>query len=198
MHADEPGLEYRAPSWRHLTSRTVTLTWRDGGTITNLAPDPHGVESDPVVRSRDARIPKCYTTDQRNAGPGVLSYTSAPMPQATAVIGIPRVRLEYTTASSDYWIGARLYDLAPEGDMTLITRGICRVNTATAKDRLCDVFDLFGVAWLLEEEHAFVLEVTQSDSPYLRRDNIPSSVTVTSADLTIPVARPEFEKDPRA
>ncbi|MFN2525121.1 MAG: CocE/NonD family hydrolase, partial [Actinomycetota bacterium] len=47
MHADEPGLEYRAPSWRHLTSRTVTLTWRDGGTITNLAPDPHGVESDP-------------------------------------------------------------------------------------------------------------------------------------------------------
>ncbi|HEX2240848.1 MAG TPA: CocE/NonD family hydrolase C-terminal non-catalytic domain-containing protein, partial [Actinomycetota bacterium] len=195
--ADEPGLEYRAPSWRHLTSRTVTLTWREGGTLTNAAPDPHGIESDPIVRSRDARIPKCYTTNQSNPGPGVIRYESAPMTQATPIIGIPRLRLDYATPSNDYWLAARLYDLDPDGNMTLITRGICRVNTSAAKDRTCDMFDLFGVAWLMETDHAFVVEISQSDSPFLRKDNIPSSVTVTAADLTIPVTPAKFEKDPR-
>ncbi|MDQ3958346.1 MAG: hypothetical protein M3273_08510, partial [Actinomycetota bacterium] len=106
---------------------------------------------------------------------------------------------EYETAATDYWIAARVYDRQPDGGaMTMVTRGVCRVNTAAHEDRDCAVFDLHGNGWLFEKDHTLVIEVTQADSPYLRRNNNLSTIEFKSANIRIPAADRSRISDPRA
>ena len=47
-------------------------------------------------------------------------------------------------------------------------------------------YDLYGNHWQLEKGHELLLEVTGDDSPFFRRDNIPSMTTIDAAKLTLP------------
>ncbi|MDP9067017.1 MAG: hypothetical protein M3N53_01545 [Actinomycetota bacterium] len=183
--ADEPGAEHRARSWRALAPQRVTFGWGAGGTTSNGALDGHAQESDPVARDRTAD--KCFTTSQASPGPGVVVYEDD-VKEPFTMMGIPTLKLEHQSSAPDYWLAARLFDKAPNGTMTMVTRGVCRVNTAVAPDRNCRHFDLFGNAWIFEKGHKIVIEVTQSDQPFLRRDNFPSTVTYSGASIEIPVS----------
>ena len=108
--------------------------------------------------------------------------------------GLPLLRLKYTTAATDYWIAARLFDQSADGSMTLVTRGVCRVNTA-ASDETCRVFALFGNAWTFPKGHKLVLELSQADQPFLRRDNFPSTIEFPDVQLTVPTTKGRFKKD---
>ncbi len=182
--ADEPGIEYRAGSWRALGRKIVSFGWGPGGTTSNGAPDSHAQESDPVARDRTSN--KCFTT-QGSPGPGVVVYEDD-VRESFTMMGIPTLKLEHQTSAPDYWLAARLFDKRPDGAMTMVTRGVCRVNTAVAPDRNCQRFDLFGNGWRFEKGHKIVIEVTQSDQPFLRRDNFPSTVTYSGAKIEIPAA----------
>ncbi|HYP23809.1 MAG TPA: CocE/NonD family hydrolase C-terminal non-catalytic domain-containing protein [Actinomycetota bacterium] len=199
LPADEPGLTYAAPTWRALAPQDEVLGWSGGGTTSTLAPDLHGVESDPVARSRNANVPKCYTTSEIESGPNVVQYESEPLKEPFTLLGIPTLTLDYTTTATDYWIAARVYDRQPDGgDMTLVTRGLCRVNTAVNEERDCKVFDLHGNGWRFEKDHTVVIEVTQADTPFLRRDNVISTITYESANIRLPIADESRVADPRA
>ena len=198
LPADEPGLTYAAPTWRKLAPTDLVLGWSGGGTTSTLAPDMHGVESDPVARSRNANVPKCYTTSDTDPGPNVVQYESEPLPRPFTLLGIPTLTLEYSTTATDYWIAARVYDRQPDGGaMTLVTRGVCRVDTAANEKRDCKVFDLHGNGWRFEKDHTVVIEVTQADSPFLRRDSVPSTIDYASANIRIPIADESRLADPR-
>jgi dienelactone hydrolase len=199
LPADEPGLTYAAPTWRALAPRDVVFGWSGGGTTSVLAPDLHGAESDPVARSRNASVPKCYTTSETEPGMGVVQYESDPITKPFTLLGIPTLTLEYDTTATDYWIAARLYDRQPDGGaMTLVTRGVCRVNLEANEERDCAIFDLHGNGWRFEKDHTLVIEVTQADSPFLRRNNEITTITFESANVRIPIADPRRVSDPRA
>ncbi|HEV2755361.1 MAG TPA: CocE/NonD family hydrolase C-terminal non-catalytic domain-containing protein [Actinomycetota bacterium] len=199
LPADEPGLTYAAPTWRALAPNDVVLGWAGGGTTSVLAPDLHGLESDPVARSRNANVAKCYTTSDTEPGMNVVQYETEPLAKPFTLLGIPTLTLEYETAATDYWIAARVYDRQPDGGaMTLVTRGVCRVNLAAHEERTCEVFDLHGNGWRFEKGHTLVIEVTQADSPFLRRDNAISTIDFKSANIRLPVADPKRVSDPRA
>ena len=193
--ADEPGAEYRAPSWRALAPTLEKFSWGAGGaatsTTTSTAVDGHAQESDPVTRDRQAN--KCFTT-QSSPGPGVVVYEDDIRRDFT-MMGIPTLKLEHETTATDYWIAARLFDKKPDGTMTMVTRGVCRVNKAASPDETCQSFDLFGNGWMFEKGHKLVIEVTQSDQPFLRRDNLPSTVTYKSANIELPVAPEALKVD---
>ena len=194
---DEPGIEYRAPSWRALTGgKPFVLGWGGGGaattTTSTAAVDGHAQESDPVARQTQSN--KCYTTSQRDPGPGVVQVASNELRKPFTMAGLPLMKLKYETTAPDYWIAARLFDLDPDGTMTLVTRGVCRVNTA-ASDRSCDVFALFGNSWRFEKGHRVVVELSQADQPFLRRDNVPSTITYPDIQISIPTAPRKYKAD---
>jgi predicted acyl esterase len=193
LKVDEPGIEYQAPSWRALAPEFENFHWDSGGTTTSAAVDAHAADSDPVARDRQAN--KCYTTSTKPAGAGVVQVTSPALTEPMTMMGLPIVKLDYSTVATDYWIEGRLFDEAPNGSLTLVTRGPCRVNTTAAPDVDCKTFSLFGNGWLFETGHKLVLELTQADTPFLRKDNFPSTIDITKIDLEIPEADPELRND---
>jgi predicted acyl esterase len=199
LPVDEPGIEYVAPSWRALAPDTTVFRWKGGGltatTTSTAATDNHAQESDAGYRQTQAN--KCFTTSTAESSPGVVQYVSEPIGQPFTMIGLPSLKLTYTatTGASDHWVAARLYDKAADGTMTMVTRGVCRVATATAPDVTCEIFQLWGNAWTFEKDHTLVLEVTQSDTPMFRRNNFPSSLSFEAADLRLPTTRETFRRD---
>ena len=192
LPADEPGIEFRAPTWRGLTRGAKTIGWAGGGMTTSPGFDAHAQEADPV--GRDRMSDKCVTHGSPSPGPGVVVYESNPLDQPLTMLGLPRLTLEIETSASEYWIAARLYDQDAEGTRTMVTRGMCRFN-AEFPDRTCDIFELWGNAWRFAEGHRLVIEVTQSDSPFLRAHNVPSTIEYLSANVRIPTADPKRNVD---
>lgn len=194
---EEPGVEYRAPTWRALTGgKPQKFAWGGGGvaltTTSTMAVDGHAQEADPVLRQTQSD--KCYTTTQKDPGPGVVHLESNQIKDPFTMTGLPLLKMKYETSATDYWIAARLFDLAPDGSMTLVTRGICRVNS-TASDQRCDVFALFGNSWTFEKDHKVVVELSQADTPFGRRDNVPSTITFPDVAITLPTTKPSFNVD---
>lgn len=107
--------------------------------------------------------------------------------------GLPQLQLKYETQATDYWIAARLFDRDAEGAMTLVTRGLCRISAAS--DRNCEVFELFGNSWRFEKDHTVVVEISQADQPFLRRDNIPSTIAFPDVKLSLPTTKEKFKID---
>lgn len=197
--ADEPGIEYVAPSWRALAPKTTRFAWTGGGvattTTSSTAVDNHATESDPAFRFTQAN--KCYTTSSPESSPGVVQYESEPIAVTFTMLGLPSLKLTYTasTSAGDYWIAARLYDKAADGTITMVTRGVCKVAESAEADITCEIFELGGNAWTFEKDHTVVLEVTQADTPMFRRSNFPSTIAFEAAELKIPTTDESLRRD---
>jgi predicted acyl esterase len=190
---EEPGPEYRSATWRGLAPESFTFGWEGGGLVSSAAVDAHAAEGDPVFRDRQSD--KCYTTNQTNPGLGIAHLASEPLAAEMTLMGLPELELDYDTTDEEFWVGARLMDEDPEGNLTLVSRGYCKFNGATDPDATCHNFDLLGNAWIFGKDHRVVVEVSQSDSPFLRKSNSPTSMTLNSANVTLPLAPPSRRRD---
>ncbi|HWC13910.1 MAG TPA: CocE/NonD family hydrolase C-terminal non-catalytic domain-containing protein [Actinomycetota bacterium] len=196
--ADEPGIEYAAGSWRALARDSRRFAWSGGGvattTTSSTATDNHASESDPAYRV--AQPDKCYTTQNAQASPGVVQYQQ-PVGESFTMMGLPSLKLTYSASApaGDYWIAARLFDKAPDGSITLVTRGICRVNENSDPDAGCEIFELWGNGWTFEKDHSVLLEITQADTPMFRRNNFPSTVAFKAAEMNLPVTNESLRRD---
>ena len=90
---------------------------------------------------------------------------------------MPRLSLRYRALAPDVQLNARLWDVAPGGTQTLVTRGAYRAVAPNLAGDSAE-YDLFGNHWRFEPGHRLMLEVTADDSPYLRRDNFPAVATI--------------------
>jgi len=119
--------------------------------------------------------------------PGVATWT-VPLAQPFTLIGMPRLSLRFRAIAPDVQLNARLWDVAPGGTQTLVTRGAYRaVGPNPAGERA--EYGLFGNHWRFEPGHRLMLEVTADDSPYLRRDNFPAVATIDGARIVLPGRR---------
>jgi X-Pro dipeptidyl-peptidase C-terminal non-catalytic domain/X-Pro dipeptidyl-peptidase (S15 family) len=156
-----------------------------GGPQVAVSPlaDPRGVAADPVVASQ-LHGRGCLTTDLP-ATPGVATYT-VPITDPFTLIGLPRLTLSFTSTAPDTELNSRLWDVAPDGTQTLVTRG-ARREVGTDVGARTITYELFGNAWRFEAGHRLMLEVAPDDAPYLRADNFPATVTIENAKLELPV-----------
>ena len=196
--ADEPGIEYAAGSWRGLSTGTQRFAWQGGGvattTTTSTAFDNHANGTDPGYRQTQTN--KCSTLPSSESTLGVVQYQDV-VEDTFTLMGLPTLKLTYTATSmaGDYWIAARLFDKKPDGSITLVTRGVCKVNTAAEPDVDCSVFQLWGNGWTFEKDHSILLEVTQSDTPMFRLDNFSSSLAFSAAEIKLPVTGASRRRD---
>jgi pimeloyl-ACP methyl ester carboxylesterase len=173
----------RARSFSALHRSTATFDL--GGPQETSSPlnDPRGTSSDPVVLS-ETRGHGCITTTLPPT-PGVATYT-IPITRPMTLMGLPRLILHYQSAAPDLELNSRLWDEAPDGTQTLVTRGVYRSVGLNTGQATAD-YELFGNAWRLQAGHRLLLEVTQDDATYLRADNFPSATTISDAQLILPV-----------
>ena len=143
--------------------------------------DPRGSAIDHVVIGLRQR--GCVTTDQPET-PGVAAWR-VPVERDFTLLGMPRLELAYEATGTDIQLNSRLWDVAPDGTQTLVTRAAYRVVAPGAGEQRA-AYDLYGNHWHLEKGHELLLEVTGDDSTFFRRDNFPSVATVNSATLTLP------------
>lgn len=165
--------------------RSSVRTFDLGGPQTTVSPlvDPRGPASDPVVLSEE-RGHGCITTKLPPTH-GVATYTIA-LSRPLTLFGLPRLKLRYSSTGGDLELDSRLWDEAPDGTQTLVTRGAYRA-VATPLSPTTVEYELFGNAWKFPAGHRIMLEVTQDDASYLRADNFPSTTTISDARLSLPV-----------
>ena len=176
----------RARRWSTLGPRRLAFDLAGPQQLVSPLADARAVASDPVAAStRNGR--GCVTTTLAPT-PGVATWT-VPLPRRSfALIGMPRLTLRYRALAPDVQLNARLWDVAPGGTQTLVTRGAYRAVAPSPAGEVAE-YDLFGNHWRFEPGHRLMLEVTADDSPYLRGDNFPAVVTIDSARIVLPGRR---------
>jgi dienelactone hydrolase len=176
-----------------LSKGTLAITY--GGGDHTLAsplsggPDPNGPATDPVAAGNIIEPGQRCRTDQ---GPAAGGYTgvSTPLPDHTTYVGLGEVDLSYTLtpAVTQAQLDARVWDVPPTGPAYLMTRGTYRFDTLNGYDTAAGTIrlPLFGNHWRLATGHKIRLDLTQVDEPYLRPNNLPSSITYGSPVLVLP------------
>ncbi len=118
--------------------------------------------------------------------PGVASYRAAPAPAGGFnLMGSPTVLADIASPVAGSEIAARLLDVDPAGEQTLIARGLWRPVTAEAPVR--QVFQLHPNAWRFAEGHVAKLELLSKDTPYAQTSNAQADITVSNLEVRLPV-----------
>jgi hypothetical protein len=124
-------------------------------------------------------------TVRAGSTPNSIEATGPVRPRAATLVGMPRVTVDLAHTGGDGQLAARLWDVAPDGRKTLVTRGVYRV----ARDQRGRAsFQLDGNAYTFAAGHRPRLELLSTDAPYLRPSNGIGSTLTTRVAVDLPTA----------
>ena len=127
----------------------------------------------------------CATTSATDQT-GAATYRSDPVPAGGfTLMGSPTIIADILSAGPTSQLAARLLDVRPDGNQTLVARGLYRPQTTTSA--ACQVFQLHPNGWKFEEGHIVKLELLPADQPYGRSSNGQVPITVENLRLQLPV-----------
>ena len=120
------------------------------------------------------------------------SFTSGPLVQPLVAVGVPSARLRLShTAKSDLVLFAKVYDVDPAGNATLVHRLVAPIRVPT--DRLNPWIDvkLLGFAHRFAADHQIRVTFAATDPAYYDnpQPDVITLVTGLGSSFTIPVAR---------
>ncbi len=119
---DVPG-EWRAESWPPAQLTPMKLFLQPGhGLSADHAQDGHDeLRNTPSMGVEAGFWWGELNADQRSIDAYSLTYDSAPLTEALAIMGLPQVRLQASSSArlTDWFV--RLSDIAPDGQVTLVT-----------------------------------------------------------------------------
>ena len=169
---------FTAPSWLELPNGEMRLTDAEEKTVTPGGGDPSaGQAFDPGAGGG-----ACATASGADA-PGAASYRfEEAKGDGFTLMGSPTVIADITTSSPTSQLAARLVDVAPGGDATLVARALYRPD---AEGR--QAFQLHPNGWKFEKGHVAKLELLPNDTPYGRVSNGQAPITVSNVDVRLPV-----------
>ncbi len=170
------GGPFTAAAWEDLATGTFRLGDAAPQTVTSDGGDPAvAMATDPILG-----FGACAMVPARDA-PGTAVYTAA-SPGFT-LIGQPTLTAHVRTKGPFGQIVGRLWDVRPDGQQTLIARGVYRLRPHQ-KGRI--LFQLEGNAYEFAAGHTVRLELVGSSPPTFRPSNGTFSVTVEEAEVALP------------
>jgi hypothetical protein len=169
--------------WDHLAHGALVATSSSSRGTTSFATNPAaGILSDPVIVGQ----PNVCAVESDLPGTAAWKW---PVPDTGfTLLGLPKVSVSYSMTGEDATAVFKLWDVAPSGLKTLVTRGVYRLTHAT--DPMPEgalSTKLFGNDYRFEAGHEIELEVSQTDAPFFRPDNFPSTITFASLRLALPI-----------
>jgi hypothetical protein len=184
--ADEPGPTFSGLSYADLARGRLTLNFAGSQTTTStVAGNRHAVNSDPVANQVGNGL-HC-PVETSGAGTGVATYDSGALPAEATMIGGSILTARFTaTGTAGVELNARMYDVLPDGTAVMVDRGPRRLTPAEAQSGTVQ-YQLRGNGWRFPAGHQIRLELTQDDDPTLKRSDIPSSLTISSLQVVMPV-----------
>jgi predicted acyl esterase len=170
------GGPFTARNWSKLPKSSVSIssteaqTFTSGGGSATIA-----AEFDPIANSNACKSVKAETeTDTAN-------YTT--VSKGFTLMGLPTITATIKTVGLYGEIAARLWDITPEGNQTLISRGVYRLNenqSGTIE------FQLHGNGYEFKAGDTVELQLLGRDTPYYRASNFPFTVEVSSLTAILP------------
>jgi predicted acyl esterase len=173
---------FKAASYARLPAGRVTFGDEATQTVSSAGGNPAtGVAMDPVAGGGDA----CRQVNDETA-PGT-AVVRGPASKGYTLLGLPTVRATISTSGSPYGqLDSRLWDVSPDGDQMLVSRGAYRL-TENQSGRI--TFQLYGNGWCFAPGHRPKLELLGKDEPYLRPSNPPPfNVQVSDVQVRLPTA----------
>jgi acetyl esterase/lipase len=174
---------YTAADWASLSPNSVAFRSASPQATVSGQADPAGALTDPIgVAAHNGGKGACVIVPA--ASTAATGYWDFAVTQPFTLLGEPALHLEAVITGVDAEIDTRLWDLAADGSATLVTRGAYRFNGLPGAASIDTT--LQGNGWDFLAGHTIRLQVTQNDAPYLRLDNLASSILFTSVTLTLP------------
>jgi hypothetical protein len=173
---------FTAASYSELPAGRVTFGDESSQTVSSAGGNPAtGAAIDPVAGGGDA----CRRVNDETA-PGT-AVVRGPASRGYTLLGLPTVRATISTSGSPYGqLNSRLWDVAPDGQQMLVSRGAYRL-TQNQRGRI--TFQLYGNGWCFAPGHRPKLELLGKDEPYLRPSNPPPfQVRVSDVQVRLPTA----------
>jgi hypothetical protein len=176
------GSPFVAPTWDSIHPGEVRRTFPGSQTIQSSGANLQVSQAvDPITgggacaqtSSADISGAATYRLD-KVTGPG---YTLLGAPLVSGKFAVTGAGPENTQ------VAARLWDVAPDGQQTLVARGVYRPRGAGA-----EAFQLHANGWRFAAGHTPKLELLGQDSPYARASNGAFSATASDVELRLPVA----------
>ncbi len=178
------GGPFLARSWPALHPGIVRFGSAAAQTVTGPGGDPAVAAGlDPVTNGNGC---KTFTPEQE---PGTASYTM--VSNGFTLMGLPTVvaRISLNGPSgNDAQLDSRLWDVAPNGQQILVTRGGYRLTNPLQSPRI--VFQLHGNGYYVAPGHTLKLQLLGSDAPYFRASNGAFSVVVSHVRVVLPTLEP--------
>lgn len=108
-----------------------------------------------------------------------LAFRSAVLSLPVELLGTPRAELQVRSAGASFQVAVKVFDVAPDGKATLVTRGIYRVkdNIPGVEQRL--IFDLQPYRYTFEAGHRVEVRVAASDFPAYMPERGPFTVLLS-------------------
>lgn len=173
------GAPVTAPSWQEVRRGEVRVERVGAQTVESSGGDPAvSTALDPLAGG------SCRTVPADSGAPGTASVqTPAARGGGYTIAGAPTVVAQMSTsAAGTAQLPALLWDVAPDGSRTLITRGQYRPSAAGLQ-----VFQLQANLWRVAVGHRVRLDLLGRDSPTYRPSNGSFSVAVNDLELRLPV-----------
>ena len=172
----------KARNWARLAPGEVTFTDK-GGTI---QPDA-GSEAIAAPFNPVSGGGSCARTDSSDQ-PGTVTVRYRSSGDLT-LLGSPTVIADFKTSGESSQLAARLLDVAPGGQQTLVARGLWRPIDGERQ-----VFQMHPNGWTFEEDHAIKVELLPADwddgfaGGYARPSDGQAPVAVSNLEVRLPVA----------
>ena len=170
----------KAKSWAKLARGEVVFADESTKRVASSVSDPAGGAFDPVTG------PGACATAPGDDIDGAATYRLPEAPDGGyTLLGSPTVIAEIKSSSENNQLAARLVDVGPGGEETLVARGLLR---PPSESRFVEaVFQLHGNGWKFEAGHVPKLELLPADAPYGRPSNGQGEVSVSNLELRLPV-----------
>src|SRR4051794_4646525 len=184
------GGPFSATSWPAIHPGAFRFAGVDPQTVTSAGGNPKtGQTIDPIAGEG------ACARGAKETAPGTAVVESPVISSPLTLMGLPTVQADVATTGPSGQLDSRLWDVAPDGKQTLVSRGAYRLTDNQTQKQL--VFQLHGNGWQFAPGHIAKLELLGNDAPYLRANNEPFQVAVSNVVVELPtLERPASDAPP--